>query len=360
MNDTFFSDSYSTARKRFREAASDAGAALHCYPMEASSGEEWSMDVAVLGDSHLPTVVTSSGVHGVEGFVGSAVQLALLGQLKSSAGRAKVRHVFIHAVNPFGFAKLRRFNEDNVDLNRNFLNNASDYQGAPDGYVRLNEFLNPESPPSRMEPFHLRAAGKIWRHGMQTLKEAIAGGQYEYPRGIFFGGSEPSWSMRTISQHCEQWISDSQRIIHLDFHTGLGKHGEYKLLVGPEASADHDGWYESTFGATAVELSDRTNPTAYVASGTLEQWMQSRFRHREYRSTTVEFGTHNVIRVLAALRAENRAHHHGIVDSPSYHRAKQELLECFCPRAPSWRECVVKSSLAIIDQATLGILRPTG
>ena len=39
---------------------------------------------------------------------------------------------FIHALNPFGFAWLRRVNEDNVDLNRNF-----------------QDFLSPAFPPSQ-------------------------------------------------------------------------------------------------------------------------------------------------------------------------------------------------------------------
>ena len=112
--------------------------------------------------------MTSSGVHGVEGFFGSAVQQALLLRLNQANSEPNYRDVFIHGVNPFGFSRLWRFNEDNVDLNRNFLSSDGDYKGAPDGYANLNRFLNPASPPSRLEPFKLKAIWSIWRDGQQA------------------------------------------------------------------------------------------------------------------------------------------------------------------------------------------------
>ena len=64
-----------------------------------------------------------------------------------------------------------------------------------------------------------------------------------------------------------------------------------------------------------------------------------------------EFGTYDVIRVLRALRAENRAHHFAAADSPAYKHAKCQLLECFCPASLEWRARVVKSGLRIIKKA---------
>ena len=85
--------------------------------------EPLTIDITVVGAAK-PTsaLVLSSGVHGVEGLFGSAVQLAFLEQLAARWQPPLVRPLFcIHAINPFGFAWQRRFNEDNVDLNRNFL-----------------------------------------------------------------------------------------------------------------------------------------------------------------------------------------------------------------------------------------------
>ena len=77
--------------------------------------------------------------------------------------------VLVHVLNPYGMAWLRRFNEHNVDLNRNFLGPDETYEGAPDGYDDLDAFLNPRSLPS-WELFYLRAGWLILRHGMPTLR----------------------------------------------------------------------------------------------------------------------------------------------------------------------------------------------
>ena len=86
---------------------------------DGKTAGKFTIDVAVLGSDAAPAIVVSSGLHGVEGFLGSAIQLAMLEELKADTAK-NIRWVFIHAINPFGFAQIRRFNEDNVDLNRNF------------------------------------------------------------------------------------------------------------------------------------------------------------------------------------------------------------------------------------------------
>ena len=176
MSESHFSETYAEASRRFKDAAAAAGATLSSHRIDAQCQDELAIDIAIIGADTAPTVVTSSGVHGVEGFFGSAIQHAILDRLRKAGSEPNIRHVLIHGVNPFGFSHLRRFNEDNVDLNRNFLENADDYKGAPAGYATLNGFLNPESPPSRFEPFKFRALWNIWRHGLQPLKQAIAGG----------------------------------------------------------------------------------------------------------------------------------------------------------------------------------------
>ena len=60
-----------------------------------------------------------------------------------------LRCVLLHALNPYGFAWLRRVNEHNVDLNRNFLLPGEAYRGSPAGYAALDPLLNPKSPPAR-------------------------------------------------------------------------------------------------------------------------------------------------------------------------------------------------------------------
>jgi hypothetical protein len=66
-------------------------------------------------------LVTISATHGIEGFCGSGAQTAWYATGAWREIPPDVAQLHLHAVNPHGFAWLRRVNEDNVDLNRNFV-----------------------------------------------------------------------------------------------------------------------------------------------------------------------------------------------------------------------------------------------
>ncbi len=356
----YFSDSYTEARDKFLLVAAASKAKLFSYEIEADSPEKLTIDVAILGEKSQPALVVSSGVHGVEGFFGSAVQTAFLDKFKDAESRPPLRYIFIHAVNPYGFARLRRVNEDNVDLNRNFLPELSDYHGAPEGYSQLNKLLNPTVLPLRRELFKLKAFYMILRHGgLQTLKNAIAGGQYAFPKGIFYGGNKPEQSMLIIQKHCPAWLGDAQKILHIDLHTGLGRPGNYKVLITEPLHSQKIEWYNELFGEAYVENLKKGEGTAYNASGTLGEWMQHRFEDRDYRFVAVEYGTHPIIRVLAATRTENCLHHYGTSSQNRRNEIKKEFLECFYPDSESWRKEVLSSGLNMINKGQSALQQPT-
>src|SRR5581483_755215 len=129
-----FAPDYFAARDRFRAAATRLGWAAEALPIAARgpAGEELTIDVAASpGSPNAPVLLTTSGVHGVEGFFGSAVQVAALDTWATTGPPPGVRCVFVHAVCPSGFAHLRRFDETNTDLNRNFLLPGEEYAGCP-------------------------------------------------------------------------------------------------------------------------------------------------------------------------------------------------------------------------------------
>jgi hypothetical protein len=360
VSSALYSRTYSEARQRFNQAARAAGASQYAYAIDGATATPLTIDVAILGADADPALVVSSGVHGVEGFFGSAVQLALLERLAAGHASPKLRYVLLHGVNPYGFEHLRRVNEDNVDVNRNFAMDSSGYAGAPHGYASLDGFLNPPRAPARFEPFRLKALWHIRRMGLQAIKESVAGGQYEFPRGLFYGGKEPCASTRVVQNHCDAWLAASQRILHIDLHTGLGGFAKPRLLLNDAADSPHYTWYAHTFSANRIEPLAQSRGTAYQVSGMFGLWMQRHFGRRDYRFVGAEFGTYDVIRVLAALRAENRAHHYCAADKAAYARAKRELRECFCPASPAWQRQAVGAALRIVDQGvqTLAAWRP--
>ena len=190
---------------------------------------------------------------------------------------------------------------------------------------------------------------------MPVIKEAIAAGQYEYPKGLFFGGTKPSESTQLIRDHLASWIGEVDRIVHLDLHTGLGRFADYRLLLENDTPTQQRLWLESTFGKEWVER-PRADGTSYQARGTIGQSLARQMAGRTYRFATVEFGTHGPIRVLAALRAENRVHHYAR-DPGKFAWVASELRECFCPRSPRWRRAVIEKSLALLERGQQGLSR---
>ncbi|MBL4850326.1 MAG: DUF2817 domain-containing protein [Planctomycetes bacterium] len=356
-----FSGDYAVARARFRSAAEAVGATLEAHPIgqRGPQGEDLCIDAAVLGsDRPRRTVVVSSGLHGVEGFVGSAVQHAVLtNQLACpSAIPSDVRVVILHALNPYGFAWVRRVNERNVDLNRNFLRPGERFGGAPDGYAELDGLLNPRRAPRRLSLLKLKAALKIARHGMGALKNSVAGGQYEYPLGLFYGGAEPQKTQEILAAELGRWIGSetTERVYHVDLHSGLGPAGSYKLLVDHPAGAPAVAELSRHFGSDVVQPWEPNQGVAYEITGGLGTWCQEKFPDNGYDVLVAEYGTRPILEVIEGLHHENRAHHWGGGPTdPSTLYAKRLLMEAFAPSDPAWRQTVVPRGEHIVKRALL-------
>lgn len=352
-----FSIDHATARQRFRQAALNLGWQVESHPIGAigPEGEELAFDVAcsTCGDPE-KVLVVSTGVHGVEGFFGSAVQVALL-ERWATAAPPSTRCVFLHGLNPYGFAWLRRFDENNVDPNRNYLLPGERFEGVPEVYARLDSFLNPRCPPSRWDPFTMKAMGKIARYGLKALRQAIAGGQFRYPRGLFFGGAGPSRTQRLLAENMPRWLAGGKFVAHLDFHTGLGKSGACKLLIDYPLSERQQGWLTDWFGAKSFEPFNAQG-IAYETRGGFGRWCVSSGLAPDYLFACAEFGTYGPVRVLAGLRAENQAHHWGEPGAASTVWAKARLKELFCPASKAWRSKVLHRSLNLVDQAHHGLI----
>ena len=353
---TPFSPDYAAARQRFRQSASRLGWRQEALPigLAGPAGEELTLDVAAspAGDPERVLVI-SSGLHGVEGFFGSAVQVALLEQWADRPPPA--RCVLLHGLNPHGFAWRRRFDENNVDPNRNFLLEGQRFEGAPEGYAALDPLLNPRRPPSRWEPFLLKAAWAIARYGMPALRQTIAGGQYAFPRGLFFGGAGPSRTHRLLAENLGRWLPGARSVVHLDFHTGLGAWGSWKLLIDYPLRDEQRAWLTEWFGVDSFEACD-TAGIAFDARGGLGLWCVNRGLAPDYLFACAEFGTYGPVTVLAGLRAENQAHHWGAPTDPATERAKRRLVELFCPADEGWRERVIARSVDLINRALSGLV----
>jgi len=348
-----FPSDYFTARDRFRDLAQRAGWTLHQHTIAAlgPQGEPLTIDTAI----HAPpsaqrTVMVSSALHGVEGFLGSTLQCAVLEQSITSSLPSDVRIVLVHALNPYGYAHLRRWNEEGVDLNRNFLRDDERYQGSPQAYPQFNGLLNQPSPPSPWEPFRLRAMWAIARFGLRQLKQSIATGQYDFPQGLFFGGHGPCETTRYVREQLANWSGTSRDVLHLDIHTGLGKPGELQLLLDGPITTERRRLIEQRL-AESIVVADAEESVAYACRGSIGGDLTARLPDHDYTYLCAEFGTHDPVTVLKALRAENRAYHWGQPAAATTRWAKDLLVEAFCPRSDQWRSQVLARGLRVIRAA---------
>ncbi len=347
---TTFSVDYNTARKRFRQAAQSLGWQLESHPVY----QDLTMDVACSsGTDHQPTIIISSGLHGAEGFFGSAAQLSLLANPLSSA----VRWVFIHALNPYGFAHLRRCNEDNIDLNRNFLLPGESYSGSPPEYSTIDAWLNPAHPHSRFDLFWWQAIGSVLRQGFKTMQQAIGEGQYEFPQGLMFGGKAPSRTLLILQENLERWVGNTSHVLHLDFHTGLGKSGTYQLLMDTAISAPKLQQLQKYFGSHSI-VSDQGDK-AYTPRGSIGKWCQQRLSPMPYTYFCAEFGTYSSLWVLSGLRRENQTHHWpNLAVATVSPESKQYFQELFCPQSAVWRRQVIQHSQLLVAQSVQAVSSP--
>ena len=349
----FFSPDYASARARFRAAALRSGAALDALPLAARGphDESLTIDFAWLGARRPRRVMLHiCGVHGTEAFAGSAVQLALLAAPPPLPADGAL--ILVHVLNPYGMAWLRRANEHNVDLNRNFHLDNGIWTGAPPLYKQLDALLNPASPPAR-DAFALRLGAAGLRHGVRAVRQAIAHGQHRYPRGLFYGGAELQPGPRLFIDWLQAQLGSAEAVFAIDLHTGLGPHAGDTLMVEPGV------------GAAPLPVLSRalqrplaggiTAPSAYTVRGSLGAALPRLLPDVRIEFVLQEIGTWSTLRVLHALREENRCHLHGN-GSPD-HPAKQRLREALCPASPAWREAAVVHGCDLVYRAAGWLFR---
>ncbi|QDU39145.1 hypothetical protein Mal4_34810 [Maioricimonas rarisocia] len=352
-----FSPSYLEARAKFCEATTRAGWEHSGYPTGETGpdGTPLTLDVASCGDPDAKRVLlVSSGLHGVEGYFGSALQIAALQNwAPETTLPPQTRIVFLHGLNPYGFAWIRRVDSHNIDPNRNFLLPEDSFDRPAPRYRRYDRFLNPNRPPAPFDTFRWIGAAALLILGPKRLAQAIAAGQHEYPDGLFFGGQDYGPTQTLYAAHWKNWVGDDTQVLHIDFHTGLGKSATWKLLLDTQLTDAELKRLQEWFGEGSVARGDPE--VTYETSGSIGRWCRSSHSGR-YVYVCAEFGTFDALSVLSALRSENQAHRYCQPDEPAWKHAKSRLKEIFCPASPVWRGKVLDEGTGLIRQAVDGYL----
>lgn len=352
-----FSATYDEARAKFLAAAKDARGQLErvAHPERGPQAQEISTDIAWFGARDAERVlVMISGTHGVEGYCGSGAQVDWLRRGELSRVPAGTAVMMIHAVNPFGFAWNRRVTEDNVDLNRNWIDFEKPLPRNP-RYGELHDLMCPAewSEAAQQRTF---AALMTWvqANGMPAMQQAVSGGQYTHPKGLFFGGTGPTWSRRTQSEIFRSYLGHAKRVGIIDYHTGLGPWGYGEQIVPVASNTEQFARATRWYGGAVTSPSGGTSTSADISGDGLSA-AATLLPKAEVTGMALEIGTVDVMAVLQALRADAWLHGHGDVRSAEGVPIKKQIRDAFYGDQDDWKGMVAGQSLLATRQALAGL-----
>lgn len=350
----YFRDDYVAARDLFVETCDEAGLDLdsHRHAMPGPNGEPLFADCTLIGRRDAPNlIVLISGTHGVETLCGSACQSGFIAEGRWQSIDDDTAILIIHALNCWGAAHLRRNNEDNVDLSRNFLDFD---QPLPenDAYEEIHsalscpEFRGPERDESDNVLAHYRD-----KHGISQFVSAIMGGQYRHSDGMSFGGTGRVWSHSLLSSLLSPFRETAKAVFAIEYHSGLGPYG-YGMAVTMQTGSDLER-VRSIYGRW-VEAPNEHAGTAegdvFQVRGHPTRGIRDAFPQAGLSAIVLEFGTYAPTDSLPVLIDDHWLTHHGDVNSEEGRNIKKTLLEMHHPADPDWRQAVWDRSVQVIEQ----------
>ncbi|WP_036218080.1 M14 family metallopeptidase [Marinospirillum minutulum] len=356
----YFSTDYKAARQAFLNQALEvkgiAWQASFKHPCLGAQGEELALDAVWMGDLNASKLlIVQSATHGIEGFAGSAIQTAWLTEAGLKQLPEDTAILFLHAMNPWGFSFLRRVDEAGIDLNRNFI----DFTAVPDnkGYEVLNALLIPTAwQPEVLSTADSKLAAYQAAWGERLYEEAVSGGQYTHPQGLFYGGKEPSWSRSVLTQLAtDLQLAERKAVAIIDVHTGLGDYSVGEVICDHPPNSLGVSWAKRWYGAAVTE------PFLGTSSSVPKLGLIDYFWHQTLPDAccfiTLEFGTGSTENLFNVLRADHWLAGQATkdLDKTLQQKIQQDLLTHFYPTDKTWQQAVLKQGLERINQALEGL-----
>ncbi len=352
-----FSTSYAQARVKFLEAAATDGLRIESFkhPLPGRDGEQLATDVALEGDlASDRLLIVSSACHGVEGFCGSGVQVFALhdDEWRAKARDAGVAVLYIHALNPHGFSYVRRVTHENVDLNRNF-HDFSRPLPVNENYRRVHPLLFPLTwPPDEAN----RAAieGFIASEGLGVWQAAVSGGQHEYDDGLFFGGTAPTWSNRTVRAILQKYAGRARQVAWIDVHTGLGPNGVGERIYAGNNDAAAVARARRWWGDNVTSIYDGSSTSALL-TGLMWTAIYDAAPQAEYTGIAMEYGTEPLLEVLHALRGDHWLAQHPEAPPELAAQIKARVLAAFYTDSDAWKGQIISQARQALFEAVNGL-----
>jgi hypothetical protein len=301
-------------------------------------------------------VLLCTGIHGIEGYAGSAIVRHALDTLLPRLP-ANVSLLLMHALNPFGFAHFQRVNANNVDLNRNCkVPGEALYATDSSAYAALRSVLSPRLPARvggvQSARFYTQLLAAYARHGEESVRQASLAGQYIDAQGVFFGGDRLQPELSFFQRVFERAAAQHARVLVIDLHTGYGVRGEAYALFG---RADTPAIQAST----GQGVSDDTGHNrTYTVHGDLISHCHhvAKRAHPDgvFDGAALELGTHGMsipqqISDLHTVVLENQLRQHGARGVHVEPLVRDAFRELFYPGAREWRVRALQAGMRGVE-----------
>ena len=238
-------------------------------------------------------IVHTTGIHGVEGYTGSAIQLRILDELKGKNINKNI--MLVHALNPHGMRHMQRVNANNVDLNRNSILN-NDF--TSDTIVFKNKWLDTLINPKTLVEFYLFPFLLIYAlvgYGIKTSVQLIVTGQYQKQTAMSYGGVEHEPEIKEFYRAIAPFFTSQSKITHMDIHTGFGKYRNEYLMVDTKREQT---FFRNFFGKANYYINSEFAEYKNMKGGLINGYQQllelyGTVQIESYHGMVQEFGTVN-------------------------------------------------------------------
>jgi octopine/nopaline transport system ATP-binding protein len=345
---------YDECRARFRQVASSSGLVVRPDEIRARGpdGQRLTVDSVRFGSARPSRVlVVLGGVHGVEGFIASAVQCEFVERLSDLQLPADLAVVVVHGVNPWGMAWWRRQNESNVDLNRNWRRDAVPPPQNP-AYDELHPIACPDGDEVPSVDRLMASAGEwVEARGLEWVRDGITRGQFGHPDGLHYGGERTEESNLIVESLVADLVGVDDALV-VDLHTGHGPWGEVTLLSDQPPGSAQDDFFAAHFDGFAVEATvDNPGATTGAKYGQIANGIRDLLGPDRCWSTCAEFGTTSDLEQLAATYQESWVHRHGNLADPRHAEVVWQYRCCFTPDDARWVDTCRRRGAELLDTA---------
>ena len=362
--DSFY-NSYEEIRMHLQELTAELGVEISSYPIDAE-------DDLYIDSFYLPSngektnlIVLTTGVHGMEGYIGATMLDVFFAEIYPTLDAENTGVLAVANVNPYGMKYFRRYNENNVDLNRNFILDWDSFDLASNKeYPKVDKFLGPTGKIGNAlwheAGFYLSLGKTAITDGADTISDALLTGQYEYPEGVYYGGNGDEASTVYLKDVFDKCLdSDYANIVHIDLHSGYGP--RYNMVIFNSVyETMNEAESQQAFGYDHIIAYD--SESFYATTGDTTDFFyrlaEKKQAEAELFSTCFEFGTigdafFDTILSLKYTIDENRNHWYPTANETTAQVIHENYMELYYPTETAWREKTVED----FKTATFGVLK---